>query len=237
MLFRSVSQSRYHTVVIALLAVRLTTSGRTRSHGVTGGVVPSGLTFGELAVNVADAKLFVGGVTGNTIQIVGSGGGGGAGATGSVGATGATGPTGAAGATGATGAIPTDYVISINGLTGTIGLTAGSNITISQSGNTFTISSTGGGGGGSGFTYSASAPGSPAIGDRWIDSDTGKEYVYVYDGSSSQWIEPVSSNGFPGLTYTTITSLYEFGGTGSFIIYRDWETDRKSTRLNSSHRL
>ena len=26
------------TVVIALLAVRLTTSGRTRSHGVTGGV-------------------------------------------------------------------------------------------------------------------------------------------------------------------------------------------------------
>ena len=27
-----------HTVVIALLAVRLTTSGRTRSHGVTGGV-------------------------------------------------------------------------------------------------------------------------------------------------------------------------------------------------------
>ena len=71
--------------------------------------------------------------------------------------------------------------------------------------------------GGSGFTYSASAPGSPSAGDRWIDSDTGKEYVYVYDGSSSQWIEPVSSNGLDGLTYTIASKLYEFGGTGSFV--------------------
>ena len=25
--------------------------------------------------------------------------------------------------------------------------------------------------------------------------------------------------------------------TGDWCVYRDWETDRKSTRLNSSHRL
>jgi len=43
--------------------------------GSTSGVVPTGLTFGELAVNVADGLLFVGGVTGNTVQISGGGGG------------------------------------------------------------------------------------------------------------------------------------------------------------------
>ena len=73
------------------------------------------------------------------------------------------------------------------------------------------------GGGGSGFTYASSAPGSPAIGDRWIDSDTGKEYVYVNDGTSSQWIEPVSSNGLVGVTYTSSMGLMEFGLTGSFV--------------------
>jgi hypothetical protein len=112
---------------------------------------------------------------------------------------------------------PNALVTSFNGATGAVGLTAGSNITITQSGLTFTISSSGGGGGGSGFTYASSAPGSPAIGDRWIDSDTGKEYVYVNDGTSSQWIEPVSSNGLDGLTYTGASKLYEFGGTGSFV--------------------
>ena len=44
--------------------------------GSTSGVVPTGLTFGELAVNVADGLLFVGGVIGNTVQISGGGGGG-----------------------------------------------------------------------------------------------------------------------------------------------------------------
>lgn len=43
--------------------------------GSTAGVIPSGLTFGELAVNVADGLLFVGGITGNTVQIAGGGGG------------------------------------------------------------------------------------------------------------------------------------------------------------------
>ena len=52
-----------------------------------------------------------------------------------------------------------------------------------------------------GFTYTASAPGSPVVGDRWMDSDTGKEYIYIYDGSSSQWVEPVASNGLDNITY------------------------------------
>jgi hypothetical protein len=65
--------------------------------------------------------------------------------TGYLGATGPTGPAGVTGATGPMGSIG-DYVISINGTTGTVNLVAGSNITITPSGNTFTISSLGGGG-------------------------------------------------------------------------------------------
>jgi len=67
-----------------------------------------------------------------------------------------------------------------------------------------------------GFTYTSSAPSSPTIGYRWIDSNTGKEYVYVNDGTSSQWIEPVSSNGLVGATYNSSLQLLEFGLTGSF---------------------
>ena len=109
-----------------------------------------------------------------------------------------------------------NYVSGISGATGSISFVAGSNITITQNGSTFTFASTGGGGGGSGFTYSSSAPGTPSLGDRWMDSDTGKEYVYVNDGSSSQWIEPVSSNGLVGVTYTSATNLLEFGLTATF---------------------
>jgi hypothetical protein len=107
-------------------------------------------------------------------------------------------------------------VLSLNGLTGIVGIAAGSNITITPSGNTLTISSSASGSG-SGFTYASSAPSTPAIGDRWLDSDTGKEYVYVNDGDSSQWIEPVSSNGLVGVTYTSATNLLQFGLTGSFL--------------------
>ena len=112
------------------------------------------------------------------------------------------------------------YVTGVNGITGPVGITAGSNITITLSGKTLTIASTasgGTGGSGAGFTYASSAPSTPAIGDRWIDSDTGREYVYINDGTSSQWIEPTSSNGLEGLTYYAATKFYEFGGTGSFV--------------------
>jgi hypothetical protein len=82
------------------------------------------------------------------------------GATGPQGNTGATGPTGATGSqgpqgntgatgsqgpqgnTGATGPVG-NYVISIRGLTGAVGLTNGSGIGLSVSGNTLTVSNTG----------------------------------------------------------------------------------------------
>ena len=62
MLFRSFPVTN-PAVVIALLAVRLTTSGRTRSHGVTGGEIAAGGV-----VNVI--------YDGTARQLVGSGGGG-----------------------------------------------------------------------------------------------------------------------------------------------------------------
>ena len=53
----------------------------------------------------------------------------------------------------------------------------------------------GGGGGGGGFTVSSAAPGSPALGDRWLDSDTGVEYTWVEDGDSNQWVELPAPDG------------------------------------------
>ena len=39
------------------------------------GVIPSGLTYGEMAVNITDRKLYVGDQTGNSIEILGGSGG------------------------------------------------------------------------------------------------------------------------------------------------------------------
>jgi hypothetical protein len=47
---------------------------------------------------------------------------------------------------------------------------------------------------GSGFTYTAETPVySPTVGDRWMDSDTGVEYVWIDDGTSTQWVQPTNT--------------------------------------------
>ena len=88
-------------------------------------MVPTGLTFGELAVNITDKKLFVGGITGNTIELL----------------SGGNNPY--------LDGVSGNYVSSLNGLTGAVTLAQGTNITLSQVGNTITIDSSGAGGGGS----------------------------------------------------------------------------------------
>jgi hypothetical protein len=45
----------------------------------TAGVVPVGLTYGEIAINVADRKLYVGGTGGDSVLIDSGGSGGGTG--------------------------------------------------------------------------------------------------------------------------------------------------------------
>lgn len=89
----------------------------------------------------------------------------------------------------------TQYVSGINGLSGAVNLAGGSSISVTPAGNTLTISYTGSGGGGGGFTfyYQSTAPSSPSVGTRWINSDTGIEFVYINDGNSSQWIQPTYS--------------------------------------------
>ena len=39
------------------------------------------------------------------------------------------------------------------------------------------------------YTAASSAPGSPRVGDRWVDLDTGILYTYFYDGNSYAWVE------------------------------------------------
>jgi hypothetical protein len=43
--------------------------------------------------------------------------------------------------------------------------------------------------GSGGMTISDTAPGTPANGDLWYESDSGKTFVYYSDGTSSQWVE------------------------------------------------
>jgi len=47
----------------------------------------------------------------------------------------------------------------------------------------------GGAGGGQTYTFSSTAPSSPADGDEWLDSTSGILYTYVNDGNSSAWVE------------------------------------------------
>ena len=57
-------------------------------------------------------------------------------------------------------------------------------------------------------TVSASPPGSPNIGDTWVDEDDGKTYLYYNDGTSSQWVEQATGVIISGI----ITSVA--GSTG-----------------------
>lgn len=136
------------------------TNGQTYTYGgitwTWNGTAWDKTSSGSITTYVSTLNGLCGGVTlaagtnvtlspvGNTITIASSGSGGGGsgntGATGSQGNTGNTGATGSQGNTGPTGPVG-DYVISLRGLTGAIGLSAGTDVTISTSGNTLSISS------------------------------------------------------------------------------------------------
>ena len=108
--------------------------------------------------------------------------------TGPTGLTGETGPTGEVGATGPTGWTgpsvtgPTGSIGS-TGPTGSIGPTGSTGATGAQGESSFVISTT---------------PPPASIGDRWVDADTGIEYVYLQDSNSNyHWVE-VNASGFVG---------------------------------------
>jgi len=54
------------------------------------------------------------------------------------------------------------------------------------------------GGGNTTVSVGSSVPVSPSSGNLWLDTNTGILYVYFNDGSSSQWIQPVSP--YPDIT-------------------------------------
>ena len=95
----------------------------------------------------------------------------------------------------------------------------GSGVTVARVSNTLTVTIDAASGGGSGgspasgdFYYQSSAPSSPtpAVGSRWVDSDTGVEYTYIDDGTSFQWVEVGTSLDAIGGVLPVIN-----GGTGT----------------------
>lgn len=92
--------------------------------------------------------------------------------------------------------------------------TEGSGIDIAANGLiTANVSGTGGG---TTTTFSSSPPVSPNDGDVWIDSDTGLYFVYLNDGSSTQWVEFNGQTAVGGKASTSpYTSEYSLQGTTS----------------------
>jgi hypothetical protein len=58
-------------------------------------------------------------------------------------------------------------------------------------GNTITVANPGVGAGGTTVDVSETVPESPTAGNIWFNSTNGKLYVYVDDGDSQQWVQPV----------------------------------------------
>ena len=89
------------------------------------------------------------------------------------------------------------------------GLTAGSNISITGSNGNYTISFTGTSGSGLLYFVSSSTPTATQSGDRWFNTDTGVELVWIDDGDSSQWVQPFSVPGpvSPDVGYYLTTGI------------------------------
>lgn len=89
------------------------------------------------------------------------------------------------------------------------------------------------------FYYQPDPPTGITFGTRWMDSDTGVEYIYINDGDSSQWVQP-TSNGTSSVIqatnyvntsiyYATISDYYigvSYGGTANIILPSNPETGR-----------
>ena len=93
-----------------------------------------------------------------------------------------------------------NIVNSFNGFTGAVGISAGSNITLTPSGNVITISSSGVTA--STFTEGITAPSAPIKGDRWFNTIDGELYTAITDDSGVIWTQLnagiLGSNGATG---------------------------------------
>ena len=76
---------------------------------------------------------------------------------------------------------------------------------------------TGNGGGGPNVFFSQGAPGNASIGDIWIESDTGVQYLYFNDDTSNQWAEMEAYQSFSsGGNGTANTGNWGFAGNNFY---------------------
>lgn len=96
-----------------------------------------------------------------------------------------------------------------------------------------------GNGAGGAFYYQPDPPTGITFGTRWMDSDTGIEYILIFDGDTSQWVQPTnngssnviqSTTTVTGATYAaTISDYYigvSFAGTAGIVLPSTPETGR-----------
>jgi hypothetical protein len=81
----------------------------------------------------------------------------------------------------------------------------------------------GGAGGGASVDVGNTAPETPTAGNLWLNTDTGRLYIYVNDGDSSQWIQPAAPT-FSG-NYNDLTNKPVYATVATTGSYNDL-TDR-----------
>jgi hypothetical protein len=165
------------------------TTVRIKRSGASGNI-PSSLTYGELALNYADGKLFYKASNGSILQFSAAGGGSDSFAT----------------------INANSSLILASSPTDTLNIVPGNNITISActSSKTITINSTGGG---NKSTSSSTPPVAPGIGDFWYDTLTDVLYRYTTDGVSDFWFDlsGQSVGGGSSLSGNVATNMYITG--------------------------
>ena len=77
----------------------------------------------------------------------------------------------------------------------------GNSVTATAAGGNVTVTVSGTGTSSGSFSYGNTAPVSPGIGSRWLDSDSGKEFIWVIAGATGVWMQAVGAGG--GSTSTT----------------------------------
>jgi hypothetical protein len=176
------------------------TSGTSGTNGGGGGGGTAGTsgTSGNTGASGTSGTRGTSGTSGNNGTSGSSGNNGTRGTSGTSGATGASGIDGTMGTSG-TSAIGTSGTSGNNGTSGSSG-TSGAFGTSGTSGTSGIVE----------FYYQQARP-SPdpvTLGARWLDSDNGIEYVWVYDGSNYLWMQPTQLGNITYKAFYINTATY-----------------------------